>query len=69
MELYQCFNCDQSEMTVPLVSLRYAGRPAWVCSECLPLLIHQSHLVIHKLQADPETSPNTPGALNPKSSE
>jgi hypothetical protein len=44
-----CLNCQQPETDVPLVSLRYAGQAAWICSRCLPLLIHQPERLIGRL--------------------
>lgn len=38
---YACLNCGQPEELAPLVSLRYQGRSAWICSQCLPILIHK----------------------------
>lgn len=40
-EVFSCFNCGRSEEEVPLVTLRYAGNPAWICSQCFPTLIHK----------------------------
>lgn len=45
----QCLNCDRSEMMTPLVSLRYGGSQAWVCTQCLPILIHQPERLAGKL--------------------
>lgn len=44
-----CLNCSRSELNVPLVSLRYAGSQAWICSQCLPMLIHQPQRLAGKL--------------------
>ena len=38
--LHTCLNCQRPESQVPLVSLRYQGSGAWICSQCLPILIH-----------------------------
>jgi hypothetical protein len=46
---HQCLNCNRSETEIPLVTLRYSGDPAWICSRCLPLLIHQPDELIGKL--------------------
>jgi hypothetical protein len=40
-ELQHCLNCGRSEEMVPLVNLRYSGNQAWICSQCLPTLIHR----------------------------
>lgn len=47
--LHHCFNCRRPETTIPLVSLRYAGDQAWICSQCLPILIHQPEQLANKL--------------------
>lgn len=44
-----CLNCARSEYEIPLVSLRYAGNQAWICSQCLPVLIHHSDRLTSKL--------------------
>ncbi|MCP4165950.1 MAG: hypothetical protein GY759_08675 [Chloroflexi bacterium] len=46
---YQCLNCERSETQIPLVSLRYNGEQGWICSQCLPLLIHQPERLAGKL--------------------
>lgn len=50
-EQHVCFNCGQSENTAPLVSLTYKGKPQWVCTQCLPQVIHHLENVISKLEA------------------
>jgi hypothetical protein len=37
----ECLNCARRETVIPLLSLRYQGEQAWICSQCLPQLIHQ----------------------------
>lgn len=44
-----CLNCNRTETEIPLVSLRYGGNQAWICSQCLPTLIHQPERLIGKL--------------------
>lgn len=46
---YNCLNCDRPETATPLVALRYAGSEAWICSQCLPILIHQPQRLIGKM--------------------
>ncbi len=36
-----CLNCLRTEEQIPLVSLRYRGSQNWICSQCLPILIHK----------------------------
>lgn len=35
-----CFNCGSSEDDRPLLPVRTAGTSTWVCTRCLPALIH-----------------------------
>ena len=37
-----CSNCGSSEMEVPVVAARYAGKQIWICSGCMPVLIHKT---------------------------
>ncbi len=46
---YQCLSCGRDETIIPLVSLRYAGEQAWICSQCLPTLIHQPQRLVGRL--------------------
>ena len=36
----QCFRCGTSEATGVLLPCRTEGRSVWVCTRCLPALIH-----------------------------
>ena len=53
---YYCLNCARSETEIPLVSLRYDGSRAWICSQCLPILIHQPGKLAGRM-ADAENFP------------
>jgi len=46
---YQCLNCGNSENEAPLVNMRYAGKENWICSSCLPILIHRPFQLADKL--------------------
>ncbi len=46
---YTCLNCNQPETVVPLVNLRYSGKQAWICSQCMPVLIHRPAELVGKL--------------------
>ncbi|PKQ29815.1 MAG: ferredoxin [Actinobacteria bacterium HGW-Actinobacteria-10] len=35
-----CFNCGKSEDEAPLLPVRTKGDSTWVCTRCLPALIH-----------------------------
>ncbi len=45
-----CLSCKRSEKEIPLVTLTYSSKPAYICSHCLPLLIHHPEQLIGKLQ-------------------
>ncbi len=49
LELTHCLNCERTENQIPLVALRYAGGQAWICSQCLPTLIHKPQQLVGKL--------------------
>jgi len=38
--LNKCINCEREENVVPLVSITYSKNPTWICTQCLPTLIH-----------------------------
>ena len=44
-----CLSCNRSENEIPLVTLTYSAKPAYICSRCLPLLIHHPEQLIGKL--------------------
>jgi MinD superfamily P-loop ATPase len=39
-EPQHCFNCGRSEDDGPLLPVRTKGTSTWVCTRCLPALIH-----------------------------
>lgn len=47
--LYVCLNCQRPETVIPMVALRYNGDQAWICSQCLPILIHQPQQLLGRL--------------------
>ncbi len=49
VQLHNCLNCDCPETEIPLVALRHAGEQAWICSQCLPVLIHHPQRLAGKL--------------------
>jgi hypothetical protein len=58
--LNHCLNCNRSETTVPLVNLRYAGSQTWICTQCLPTLIHQPQRLAGKLAGAEDITPAPP---------
>ena len=55
--VYQCLNCHRPETAIPLISLRYAGSQAWICSGCLPILIHQPQQLVGRLAGAENIAP------------
>jgi hypothetical protein len=56
-ETVSCLNCGRSENQAPLVALRYQGSSAWICSQCLPILIHNPARLAGKLAHAETLSP------------
>jgi hypothetical protein len=55
----QCLSCDRTDAQAPLVGLRFAGRARWICSACLPKLIHRPEELADKLAgADVPSGPS-----------
>jgi len=50
ISLKKCLNCNRSENEIPLVTLTYSAKPAYICSHCLPLLIHHPEQLIGRLK-------------------
>ncbi|GMU95570.1 MULTISPECIES: hypothetical protein [Ignavibacterium] len=48
-EVNHCLNCNVSENEIPLVNLNFAGNKTFICSRCLPVLIHSPQKLIGKL--------------------
>ncbi len=55
-----CLNCNRSENEVPLVALQYAQNPRWICTQCLPMLIHQPQQLVGKLAGAEKLTPVAP---------
>ena len=53
----KCLNCNRSENEIPLITLRYSSKPAYICSFCLPTLIHNPQQLIGKLEGADKIPP------------
>ncbi len=38
--MHTCLNCKKTENDIPLVVLQYQGEQVFLCSQCLPILLH-----------------------------
>ncbi len=47
----QCLSCEKSENETPLVPMFYAGKDAYICPACLPVLIHKTEMLDGKFAA------------------
>lgn len=52
-----CLSCSRSENEIPLVTLTYSSKPAFICSYCLPLLIHHPEKLIGRLEGADKIPP------------
>lgn len=53
-----CVNCQRSVEQVPLLSLAHRNGPAYICPQCLPVLIHNPHLLTGKLSGVEHLQPH-----------
>lgn len=44
-----CLSCNRSEQEVTLLVLQYQGKAAYICPQCLPVLIHKPEKMADKL--------------------
>ncbi len=56
-----CISCERSEQVVPLVAITFAQNGTWICTQCLPTLIHDPNRLVHKFQN--MTTENPPDAI------
>ena len=48
--MHQCVNCDRSEEEMPLINIQYKGEKIFVCSGCMPVLLHSPAKMVGKIQ-------------------
>lgn len=53
-----CLNCGNSEMKALLIAVRYAGEMIWICSPCMPVLIHKPGQMIGALKGADKIPPS-----------
>jgi hypothetical protein len=52
-----CLNCEKSECETPLLHLHYNGENLWICSQCLPTLIHAPQKLVGKIKNADQIKP------------
>ena len=45
-----CTSCERPENVVPLVSITFAKNATWICTQCLPTLIHDPNKLTGKFE-------------------
>ncbi len=53
-----CVNCARTVEEVPLLSLVHRAGTAYICPQCLPVLIHQPQELINKLPGTESLQPH-----------
>ncbi len=53
-----CLNCNRTDIQIPLITLTFKGDAKYICAQCLPVLIHKTHLLADKLPGV-EIAPNS----------
>ena len=54
----QCVNCERTVEQVPLLSLIQRAGPAYICPQCLPILIHEPQQLLSKLPGTEALQPH-----------
>jgi hypothetical protein len=44
-----CINCERSQAEIPLLLLQFKDQGFWLCSGCLPTLLHQPQKLVGRL--------------------
>jgi len=47
-QLHKCISCNRTETSIPLVSIRFSEVTSWICTQCLPTLIHSPKMLESK---------------------
>ena len=61
-KLESCISCNRPENVVPLVSITFSKNATWICTQCLPTLIHDPQKLVGKFEN--MTTDDAPDALN-----
>jgi hypothetical protein len=52
-----CINCNRTDEKIPLITITFKGEEKHICPQCLPVLIHKTHLLADKLPGIETESP------------
>ncbi len=56
-DLKGCVLCERGEETVPLLLVAYRGKEYWICSQHLPILIHDPGKLAGKIPGAEDLPP------------
>ena len=59
-KLNKCINCEREENIFPLVSITFAQNATWICTQCLPTLIHNPAQLQSKFESMKVENPPKP---------
>jgi hypothetical protein len=54
----KCVSCERTVDQVPLITLTVSSGPAYICPQCLPMLIHEPQLLVGKLAGAESLQPH-----------
>lgn len=52
-----CLACDRDSNATPLIAIEYRGERLWICTQHMPVLIHDPARLVGKLQGSEDLSP------------
>ncbi len=44
-----CINCGKSDNEAPILQMKFRGAQMWICSGCIPVLIHRPEQLMGQL--------------------
>ena len=44
-----CVNCARNESEIPLLQFRFQEQERWICTTCLPILLHRPGNLVDRL--------------------
>ncbi len=53
-----CLSCKRSESEIPLLQLRFQGEQQSICSQCLPVLIHEPEKLVGQMSGAEDIRPS-----------
>jgi hypothetical protein len=52
-----CVNCDRTQAEIPLLRLQFKEAGFWLCSGCLPTLLHRPEKLVGRLHGAEHIQP------------